>query len=81
MKFRTTLGDGLVAIGQGNTHFSLQLHNGQLNLHSNLISKYEGIIIGNKLNDTEWQKVYVAVNTSHLTLGVNDRLQVRCSIA
>ena len=25
MKFRTTLGNGLVAIGQGNTHFSLQL--------------------------------------------------------
>ena len=27
MKFRTTLGNGLVAIGQGNTHFSLQLRN------------------------------------------------------
>ncbi|TRY63548.1 hypothetical protein TCAL_08301 [Tigriopus californicus] len=75
MKFRTTLGNGLVAIGQGLTHFSLQLRQGKLNLHSNLISKYEGIIIGDQLNNTEWQKVYVAVNSSHLTLGVNDRLQ------
>ena len=75
MKFRTTIGNGLVAIGQGNTHFSLQLRNGKLNLHSNLISKYEGIIIGENLNNTKWQKVYVAVNSSHLTLGVNDQLQ------
>lgn len=75
MKFRTTLGSGLVAIGQGNTHFRLQLRNGKLHLHSNLISKFEGILIGENLNNTEWQKVYVAVNTSHLTLGVNDRLQ------
>ena len=75
MKFRTTLGSGIVAIGQGNTHFSLILRNGKLNLHSNLISKYEGIMIGENLNNTYWQKVYVAVNSSHLTLGVNDRLQ------
>lgn len=75
MKFRTTLANGLVAIGQGNTHFSLQLRNGKLNLHSNLISKFDGILIGENLNNTEWQKVYVAVNISHLTLGVNDRLQ------
>ena len=76
MKFRTTLGNGLVAIGQGNTHFSLQLRDGKLHLHSNLISKFEGLMIGDNLHDTNWQKVYVAVNISHLTLGVNDRLQV-----
>lgn len=75
MRFKTTLGNGLVAIGQGNTHFSLQLTNGKLNLHSNLISKFEGIGIGENLNDTQWHKVYVAVNTSHLTLGVDDRYQ------
>ena len=75
MKFRTTLGNGLVAIGQGNTHFSLQLKDGKLNLHSNLISKFNGLLIGEGLNNTQWQKVYVAVNTSHLTLGVNDQLQ------
>ena len=49
MCFRTTLGDGLVAIGQGNTHFSLQLRGGRLNLHSNLISKFEGIRLGEAL--------------------------------
>ena len=76
MKFRTTLGNGLVAIGQGNTHFSLQLRDGKLHLHSNLISKFEGLTIGERLHDTEWQKVYVAVNSSTLTLGLNDRLQV-----
>ncbi len=75
MRFRTTLGNGLVAIGQGNTHFSLQLRDGRLNLHSNLISKFEGIRLGEALNNTQWQKVYVAVNSSHLTLGVNDQLQ------
>ncbi|XP_071747876.1 protein crumbs isoform X2 [Lepeophtheirus salmonis] len=71
MKFRTTLGNGLVAIGQGNTHFVLKMKDGKLNLHSNLISKYKGIFIGENLNNTEWQKVFVAVNSSHLTLGVN----------
>ena len=56
---------------------NLNFLQGKLNLHSNLISKFEGIIIGENLNNTEWQKVYVAVNSSHLTLGVNDRLQVQ----
>ena len=75
MRFRTTLGSGLVAAGQGNTHFSLFLKNGRLNLHSSLIGVYDGIYLGEKLNDTKWHKVYVAVNTSHLTLGINDKLQ------
>ena len=76
MNFPPFLGNGLVAIGQGNTHFSLQLRNGKLHLHSNLISKFEGLMIGENLHNTKWQKVYVAVNMSHLPLGVNDRLQV-----
>ena len=81
MRFRTSLGNGLVAIGQGNTlfsltFFSLQLRDGKLHLHSNLISKFEGLTIGERLHDTEWQKVYVAVNSSTLTLGLNDRLWV-----
>ena len=77
MRFRTTLGDGLVAIGQtgADYHFRLRLHKGQLNLYSNLISKFEGLKLGGSLNNTQWHKVYVAVNISHLTLGVNDRLQ------
>ena len=58
-------------------NYSIIFLQGKLNLHSNLISKFEGIIIGENLNNTAWQKVYVAVNSSHLTLGVNDRLQVK----
>jgi protein crumbs len=76
MRFRTTLGNGLVAIGQGNAHFTLRLSDGALRLHSNLISEINGMgPIGGNLHDTKWVKVYVAVNSSHLTLGVNDRLQ------
>ena len=50
------------AHGLGNTHFSLQPCNGLLNLHSNLISKYKDILIGENLNNTRWQKVYIGVN-------------------
>lgn len=67
----------MVAIGQteGDSYFRLRLQNGRLNLHSNLISKEDGLKLGENLNNTNWQKVYVAVNSSHLTLGVNDQLQ------
>ena len=75
MRFRTTLGNDLIAIGQGKSLFKLQLSGGRLNLVSNLISNFHGIFLGENLNNTHWQKVYVAVNSSHLTLGVNDRLQ------
>ena len=76
MRFRTTLGNGLVAIGIGNKFFNLQLVDGRLVLKSNMISRYEGLTIGGEvLNNTKWQKVYVAVNASHLTLGINDRVQ------
>ena len=55
---------------------TLQLRDGKLHLHSNLISKFDGLMIGEGLDDTKWQKIYVAVNSSHLTLGVdNGRLQ------
>ena len=59
MRFRTTLGDGLVAIGQleGDSYFRLRLQNGRLNLHSNLISKEDGLKLGENLNNTNWQKV------------------------
>ena len=77
MRFRTTLGNGLVAIGTGNKFFNLRLVDGKLVLNSNMISRYGGLTIGGEiLNNTEWQKVYVAVNASHLTLGINDRVQI-----
>ena len=75
LSFRTTLANGLVAIGRGSSFFRLELKQGKLNIHSSMLNQFEGIYLGENLNDTTWQKVYVAVNGSHLTLGVNDRLQ------
>jgi len=74
-RFRTTLSNGVVAIGQGSTFFTLQLVNGKLKLHSSMLQEFEGVSIGENLNDTKWQKVYIAVNISHITIGLNDRLQ------
>jgi len=76
LRFRTTMADGLVAIGHSPSFFRLNLKNGRLNLHSSMLNIFEGIFIGEDLNDTEWQKVYVAFNISHLTIGINDRYQV-----
>lgn len=74
-RFRTTLSNAVVAIGQGSTFFTLQLDKGKLKLQSLMLREYEGVVIGENLSNTEWQKVYVAVNISHLTIGLNDRLQ------
>ena len=68
-RFRTTLRNGLLAIGQGLSFFTLQLIDGSLTLHSHMLNRFEGISIGNNLADEEWQKVYIALNTTHLTIG------------
>ena len=75
LRFRTTMANGLVVIGHSPSFFRLNLKNGRLNLHSTMLNLFEGIFIGENLNDTEWQKVYVAFNISHLTIGINDRYQ------
>jgi len=76
-RFRTTLRNGLIAIGQGSSFFSLQLKDGRLNLHSAMLSVFEGLYIGENLSNTEWQKVYISVNMTHLTIALNDgRLQI-----
>lgn len=56
-RFKTTLGDGLIAIGKGLTFYFLELVNGRLNLHSSLLNKWEGVFIGSELNNSRWQKV------------------------
>lgn len=56
-RFKTTLGDGILALGQGQTYFILELSRGRLNLHSSLLNKWEGVFIGSNLNDSNWQKV------------------------
>ena len=80
MRFRTTLGNGLLAAGLGNSYFSLFLKDGRLNLHSSLIGVRDGIYLGENLNDTEWQNINVAVTTSHLILGINGKLQAKHQI-
>ncbi|XP_076660402.1 cell polarity complex component crumbs isoform X2 [Halictus rubicundus] len=71
-RFRTTLPDGLLAIGKGSTFYILELVDGKLNLHSSLLNKWGGVFIGNDLNDATWQKVFVAINTTHLVLSANE---------
>ncbi|VVC87020.1 unnamed protein product [Leptidea sinapis] len=71
-RFKTTLGSGLLAMGRGLTYFFLELSNGRLNLHSSLLNKWEGVFIGSNLNDSEWQKVFVTINASHVVLSANE---------
>ncbi|PSN38075.1 hypothetical protein C0J52_00824 [Blattella germanica] len=71
-RFKTTLPSGLLAIGKGATYYILELANGKLNLHSSLLNKWEGVFIGSNLTNSEWQRVFVAINTSHLVLAAND---------
>lgn len=56
-RFKTTLGDGILAIGKGLTYYILELSRGRLNLHTSLLNKWEGVFIGANLNDSTWQKV------------------------
>lgn len=58
-RFKTTLPDGLLAIGKGSTFYILELVHGRLNLHSSLLNKWEGVFIGSGLNDSTWQKVII----------------------
>ncbi|CAG9772773.1 unnamed protein product [Ceutorhynchus assimilis] len=71
-RFKTTLGDGLLALGKGLTYYILELARGRLNLQSSLLNKWEGVFIGSNLNDSKWQKVFVAINSTHLVLSAND---------
>ncbi|KAL1131733.1 hypothetical protein AAG570_011346 [Ranatra chinensis] len=72
LRFKTTLPNGLLAIGKGSTFYILELVQGRLNLRSSLLNKWEGVFIGSSLNDTDWQKVFVAINSSHLVLAANE---------
>ncbi|XP_037806367.1 protein crumbs isoform X1 [Lucilia sericata] len=77
LQFRTTLPNGVLAFGTSGgqnepVSYILELINGRLNLHSSLLNKWEGVFIGSNLNDSNWHKVFVAINTSHLVLSAND---------
>lgn len=56
-RFKSTLPDGLLAIGKGPTFYILQLQQGRLNLQSSILNKLEGVFIGSGLNNSSWQKV------------------------
>ncbi|KAJ0180839.1 hypothetical protein K1T71_002924 [Dendrolimus kikuchii] len=71
-RFKTTLDSGPLAMGRGFTYFLLELSKGRLNLHSSLLNKWEGVFIGSNLNDSNWQKVFVTINSSHLVLAANE---------
>lgn len=60
-RFKTTLPNGLLALGKGSTFYILELLNGRLNLHSSLLNKWEGVFIGSELNNSKWQKVSVVL--------------------
>lgn len=73
LRFKTTLPNGVLAFGDGNSYrYILELVSGRLNLHSSLLNKWEGVFIGSNLNDSNWQTVFVAINSSHLVLSANE---------
>ena len=72
-RFRTTLSNGVVAIGQGSSFFTLKLHEGKLKVHSNMLEELEGEDIGDNLNNTEWQKIYLSVDRELLIIRLNNR--------
>ena len=56
-RFKTTLPNGLLALGESSTYYILQLVRGRLNLQSSLLNKWDGVYLGSNLNDGKWQKV------------------------
>lgn len=58
-RFKTTLSDGLLAVGRGLTYYILELSKGRLNLHSSLLNRWEGVFVGSNLNDSAWHKVFI----------------------
>nr|CAD7258850.1 unnamed protein product [Timema shepardi] len=56
-RFKTTLPNGLLAMGKGLTIFILELALGRLNLYSSLLNKLDGVYVGTDLNDGNWQKI------------------------
>lgn len=82
LRFRTTLPNGILVFGSGGgsveslNRFILELVNGRLNLHSPLLNKWEGVFIGSGLNNSEWHRVVVAINSTHLLLSANEETTI-----
>ncbi len=56
-RFRTTLSEVLIAVGQGSTYFMLTLSGGKLNLQSSLLNSLKGISSGNNVSNADWHQV------------------------
>ena len=67
------MSNGVVAVGQGASFFTLKLQDGKLRVHSSMLQELEGVSIGDNLNDTNWQKIYLAFNSSDLVISLNDK--------
>lgn len=77
LRFKTTLPNGILVFGSGGFYsYILELVNGRLNLHSSLLNKWEGVFIGSALNNSEWHKVFVAINSTHLLLSANEETTI-----
>lgn len=82
LRFRTTLPNGILVFGSGGGNgggiysYILELVNGRLNLHSSLLNKWEGVFIGSSLNNSDWHKVFVAINSTHLLLSANEETTI-----
>lgn len=82
LRFRTTLPNGILVFGSSGGSgvsiysYILELVNGRLNLHSSLLNKWEGVFIGSGLNNSEWHKVFVSINSTHLLLSANEETTI-----
>lgn len=61
-RFRTTLSDVFIAVGESSTYFILTLSGGKLNLQSSLLNLIKGISSGNNLANADWHQAWFAIN-------------------
>ena len=66
--FRTTLNSGILAVGEGQTYFILQLKDGRINFDSSLSNVWQGIFAGSSLNNGNWQRVLLLINETNVVL-------------
>jgi len=69
--FRTTLPNVVLAVGQGGTYYYLGLSGGKLNLQSSIINSLAGMTSGNELDNGNWHKVVVSINSTHAILSAD----------
>ena len=75
LRFRTTLPDGLLAVGRSadeeRSFYRLRLSGGSVNLFSSLQNDRQGLTVGSGLHDAAWHQVLLSVNGSTAALTVD----------